>query len=155
VGWNKVVARRAALELLWIELAGVIIGITIGTITSSYQAPVSSLIDVGAYQNFGIITGAIVGAASYLMGTLVYILVSRRVLQHRWFHFGFFLLCSSLTGGLVSLITYLITGASGTSYGMVERTVPTVVADSIISAVLGGLFGLCAGWVLAKVRGYE
>jgi len=152
VGWTRSI-RRSAADIIWFEVLSVVLGIVIGVVTCSYQSAVNSSTYVGDYQNFGITTGAIVGTGACLLGIVGYIMTSRFVLHYQWFHFKFFLVSCALTGALASFVTYAIVGGSGPSHGMVEREVRAVVADGVMSAVIGGIFGLSAGWVVAKSKG--
>jgi hypothetical protein len=155
MGWILPRARRIWFDVLLVELAGLALGVIIGVITSSYQEAVNAPVDVVAYQNFGIITGTIIGLATCLIGILGYIATTRYFLHHQWFHPGTLLFSGAVVGGVTGLVTYLIVGGAGVSYGMVEREIRAVIADSVISAIMGGGFGVFAAWLISKVRGYE
>jgi hypothetical protein len=148
-------AKRVLLDVSFLEVASAALCIGIGIITSSYQQPLNDSIDVSAYQNFGIMCGVVVGLAGCFLGSIGYIVTIRHLLHHEDFHLKSFLFSCALIGGAASTITFILVGVSGVSYGMVEREVLPVATDGVMSAIIGAIVGLSAGWVLNKVRGYD
>ncbi len=151
---NGRTAKRLFVDLSLLEAAGIALGIGIGIITSSYQAPLDSSVDVSRYQNFGIICGAVVGLAASSLGGVVYA-ATIRLLHQDYFHAKRYLIGCSLSGAVAAAVTYLVVNASGPSYGMAQREMRAMTTDAVVSAIIGAIAGLSAGWVVSKVRGFE
>ncbi len=147
-------ARKLFLDMSLLEAASIALGIGIGIITSSYQKPLDSSVDVSAYQNLGIIFGALVGLAACSLGSLGYI-VTIRLLHHEHFHARPYLFACALVGAVAAAVTYMLVNASGPSHGMIQREMLPAATDADMSAIIGSLAGLSAGWVVSKVRGFD
>ena len=151
---NALTAKRLFLDMSLLEAAGIALGIGIGVITSSYQAPLDSSVDVSRYQNFGIMCGAVVGLGASSLGSIVYA-ATIRLLHQDYFRAKRYLIGCSLSGAVAAAVTFLVVNASGPSYGMVLREMRPVATDAVVSAIIGSIVGLSAGWVVSKVRGFE
>ena len=128
---NGLTAKRLFLDMSLLEAAGIALGIGIGVITSSYQAPVDSSVDVSRYA-----------------GTI-------RLLHQDYFRAKRYLIGCSLSGAVAAAVTFLVVNASGPSYDMVLREMRPVATDAVVSAIIGSIVGLSAGWVVSKARGFE
>jgi hypothetical protein len=117
----------------WIICVGY--GALVGFIATTTAKFPLNLTDNASYQNFGILTGAIVGFVICLFAHLLY--AWRRLTQTRLNRFVF-VLCVT-TGALIGLVSSFIVQVFADSFGLIDASVGIILIGCSIPTIIGAV----------------
>lgn len=106
-----------------------------------------------SYQNFAIGAGAISGFVLGAASSVVFLTLAKRVQYPRSLRAGAWL--GAASGAIISLVTCSAIYVAADSFHFVPSSTATFVVDSLISALVGGVAGLVAGYLLAEIGGRD
>ena len=128
--------RNLLFKYLLVCLACVGYGVLVGflSITSSEAPP--GMTDNTSYQNFGIVTGSVVGVSTYAIAQIVYLIWKSRIKSGG---VGLVYTVSITTGMVIGFLSSWIVHISADSYGLINARMNVIILGILESTVMGGL----------------